>query len=123
MIGQIVGALTPRRHVDQPPKRVGRVLQTFWRVLGMKIKNGASIGLPGPWQKALLIFLDQSNGAVNQFNVVLSKILPDFRKKATEGFAGNIDLSDDLSRRMLCMPFLIDRPMVVYRVKTHLVCI
>ena len=61
VIGQIKRAAPASCHLDEPLKSIGRTANTLASVHRVQIENGARIRLFGPWQKALVIFLDQSN--------------------------------------------------------------
>src|SRR5260370_33292067 len=122
MVGQVVVTVPPDSHADEPAKRVPRMFQAFRCMRGMQIENRTCVGLLRPGQETLVVFLDQADGAVNQFYIVPSKILADFRQKGFQRFSSYVNLSDDFRGR-LRMQLTIDLQMIVLRVDTELMSV
>src|ERR1700730_5788405 len=86
----------------------------------MEVEYGACIRLFCPRQEALIIALDNAHSAVDQINPIRAKILSHLIEEVLQHRSGDIDLSDDLTRRMRSVDLLVNFLMVVVRIDAQL---
>ena len=65
VIGQIITSTATDREIDESAKRAGGRFDAARCVEGKQIENYTGLGFFGPCKKALVIFFDQSNSAID----------------------------------------------------------
>src|SRR5258707_7750847 len=65
VIRQVITPAARYRQIDQSPERTRRRLDATRCMKREQIENDTGVGLLGPCKKALVIFFDQSDGAVD----------------------------------------------------------
>jgi len=120
VVGQIVRASAPGGHVDEPLESARRMLEPFRCVNCVEVEDGACIRLFCPGQEALIIAPDNAHSAVDQIDPIRAEILSHLIEEALQHRSGDIDLSDDLTRRMSSVKLLVNFLMIVVGIDAQL---
>src|SRR5215204_2401568 len=113
--------LPARRDVDQPAKRVRRMPDAVRCVMRVEIEDRAGVRRLRPGEEALVIALDETNGAVDAVHAVQSEVVRCLGEEIHERLARHVQLTDDFRRRMLGFRLLVEPGVVVVDVRAELV--
>src|ERR1700732_2441644 len=86
----------------------------------VKVEDCACIRLFCPGQEALIIALDNTDGAVDQIDPIRAKVLSHLIEETFQHRSWDIDLGDDLTRRMRGVEILVDFSVVIVGVDAQL---
>ena len=96
------------------------MLYSLRRVDRVDVEDRACIRFFRPWQKAFFFLLNQPDRAVDQFNMVLAKVVTNLGQERRQSLTRHVDLGDDFGGRILGVFLLINLSMVVVRIDAHL---
>src|SRR5258708_19632938 len=85
-----------------------------------EVENGGGIRLFWPRQIAFVLLLNEPDRAVDQFNIVLAKVVTNLGEERSQSFTRYVDLRDDFSGWILGVFLLIYLAMVVLGIDAHL---
>src|SRR5207249_4482211 len=121
MVGQVVAPAVADPRVDELAEFRGRALQPRGAVDHVQVEDHARVRLFGPGKKALVVPLDETDGAVDQGGALRAEPLAHVREKAGQRIPRRVDLGDQLRGRLGGAEPAVQGAMVIVQVRTELV--
>src|SRR5438874_1252512 len=84
MVGQVVAPAVADPRVDELPEFRGRALEPRGAVVHVQVEDHARVRLFGPGKEALVVLLDETDGAVDQGGVLRAVLIAHVRENADE---------------------------------------
>src|SRR6266705_2911972 len=121
MVSQVVAPTVADPRVDELPEFRRRALEPRGAVHDVQVEDHARVRLFGPGKKALVVPLDETDGAVDQWRALRAEPLAHVREKAGQRIPRRVDLGDQLRGRLGRPEPDVQGAMVVVEVGTELV--
>src|SRR5437016_11087363 len=99
MVSQVVAPTVADPRVDELPEFRGRALEPRGAVHDVQVEDHARVRLFGPGKKALVVPLDETDGAVDQWGALRAEPLAHVREKAGQRIPRGVDLGGRLRSR------------------------
>src|SRR5881296_3269357 len=96
MVGQVITAAVLDRPVDEAAEIARRLLDRLGIVRRVQVEDDARVALLRPGEEALVVLLDEADGAVNNVRAALAKVLADALHEIDERIPRDVDLGDHL---------------------------
>src|SRR5438034_9297367 len=96
MVGQVVAPAVADPRVDELAEFRGRALQPRGAVDHVQVEDHARVRLFGPGKKALVVPLDETDGAVDQWGALRAEPLAHVREKTGQRIPRRVDLGAQL---------------------------
>src|SRR5437867_8916183 len=90
MVGQVIAAAVLDRPVDEATEIACRLLDRLRIVRRVNVEDDARVAFLRPWEEALIVLLDEADGAVDDVRSALAKVLPDALHEVDERVPANV---------------------------------
>src|SRR3989454_1416292 len=123
MVGQVVAPAVADPRVDELPEFRSRALEPRGAVHDVQVEDHTRVRLFGPGKKALVVPLDETDGAVDQWRALRAGPRAHVREKEGPRLPRRVGLGDQLRGRLRRPEPNVQRAMVIVGVGTELVCV
>src|SRR2546422_11358432 len=121
MVSQVVAPTVADPRVDELPEFRGGALEPRGAVHDVQVEDHARVRLFGPGKKGLVVPLDETDGAVDEWGALRAEPLAHVREKAGQRIPRRVDLGDQLRGRLGRPEPVVQGAMVIVEVRTELV--